>query len=269
MHKFLRSGWYLGMAGMILAPIMFIYTNCSSSPAQGGGPVATTGVAITEKIVLLRDGYNGYSGTRDTTIYESPTDWSAYLIVGPAPAGQVAVSAVDVGQSNKQRSFGLISFDVAGVASEFLSASETCSASLEVARATLDIFVSPGAVGSYMALAMMKSTAPAWTEADATFTMANSTTAWPASPNAIQPILNSAELGFFDAHDGVVNNAIYRRITFELATDFVRGWICDSTANKGLLWRVNSSTSNTARFFTREFPDRTFRTLLTLWLRKI
>ncbi len=270
MPKIWSTVWSVAGAIFIITPLSFMYTNCSQSPVSAAAPAGVTAVtSITQKIVLLRDGYNGYSGTRDTTIYVSGSDWSSYGVVGSAPTAEQVVAAIDSGQTNTQRSFGLISFDVSGLTTDLLQATDSCATNLEVARAQLDVFASPGGTGTFISVGPMLSSAPAWNESTATYINANGSAPWPTSPNANQVVLNSARLGYFDSFEGVANNAIFRHLSFDIPTDSVKSWICDSTNNKGLLWRVMGSGTSRASFFSREFPDTTYRPLLTLWLRRI
>lgn len=261
---------FIAATVVMFVPLAFFYSNCSKS-GSAGAPAVAQGFSSTagEKVVGLRDGYNGYAGTKDTTIYVSNTDWSNYLIPGSAGTAQQAASGVDVFQANASRSFGLLQFDVTGVANDLLRAGDTCAANIEVVKAELELFGVVGGASAFVSVTPMKHTAPAWSEADATYTNADSSTPWPASANPSQPVLDSAQLGYFDAMDGSANSLINRHLTFSIPTDAVKEWLCDSNKNRGLLWRFHSGSNNKATFFTREFPERTFRPLLTLWLRRL
>lgn len=247
--------------------ITFFNFSCTDS---SGGPNATIQTSVlTDKVVVLRDGYQNYSGTRDTTVYKDASDWTSLGVVGSAPTATGAGSAIDTGASPTQRSYGLISFNVSGLTSDMLNSGEICATQIEVLRADLDLFLS-APNNSYVSVSPLKSSAPPWTESEATYVNANNSDLWTAGgahPNT--PILNDTDLGSFDAFDGVPNSAIYRHVTFRIPTDTVLDWVCDSTKNKGMLISIGSSTTEKALFFTREFPSRTYRPMLTIYLKRL
>lgn len=216
----------------------------------------------------MRDGYSGYTGTRDTTIYGSPSDYASFGFVGTADVASTAGTSIDLGQSPLERAYGLISFDVSGLTDDMLNTGETCAAKIDVLRADLDLFASVP-TGEFITVTPLKTTAPAWTESGATFTSANGTDAWTVGGSfPSTPALNDTNIGYQDAYDGVPNSGVYRHITIRVPTDTVLEWVCDATKNRGVLVRLHSSTTANAKFFTREFSHRTFRPMLTIYLKR-
>lgn len=223
-----------------------------------------------QKTVVLRDGYNGYSGTRDTTLFVEPADWTSTRIPGTAGTGISAVSDIDPSQPNRYRSIALISFDLAGVAESLLQPGDSCATNIEVIKADLELFGQVGNILSYTMVYPMLANSPAWSETDANYKSPGVKGSWPSGSNPF-PALNGARLGYFDSVDGVNNGGISRHMNFRIPTDSVKEWICDSSKNKGMAMRTMASgTSRTgAKFFTREFPDLTFRPMFTVQLRRI
>jgi len=268
MKKSLRS---LVLSLVLITPILFVYQSCAGSSSSDGAPGAGTANAagLTEKIVMLRDGYNGYTGTRDTTIYLDATDWNQLRLADPAPTADIMAAIMNLTLSNSDRAFALISFDVANVANDLLRNSETCADHIEVARAELTVYGNIGPSAAYVSAAPLLESAPAWTESGATYTSANGTDAWPTgSPNPAQPVLNVVDGTVHDTVLSTTFNNITHHFTFHINTESVKNWICDSSKNRGVLLR-HGAMGGMGRFFTREHANRSYRPSLTLWMRRI
>ena len=241
------------------SPLVWLNSSCTQSNGN------TPGQLLTDKVIVLRDGYNGYTGTRDTTIGITSTDISDSINTMVSP--DIAPRIGSIHTSGLTRSFGLISFNLEGITSGMLQSGELCEDHIEVLRAELDIFTRIPTSG-FVSITPLKITAPAWTETEATYTAANSTTNWTSGElDANGPVLNDTDLGFSDSEDGVTNSAITRSLNFKIPTANVQSWVCDPTTNHGLLFRLNVGNSP-AVFFSREFPEKTFRPMFTVYLKR-
>lgn len=205
-------------------------------------------VAVSKQVVL-QDGLAGYSGTTDTTLAKTETDWNTLLIPGDKPTAQSfgAIHDTIVGEPVV---VALLRFDVSGLADDMLGESEVCADAISVMDATLQL---RGTIDNNRALyvTLMDPDAPLWVEAEADWTMSDAGANWPAGTYTDTPVLNSALLGYSEVREGWANSSLSQTLYFSIDTDFVKQWVCDETTNKGLLIRMSGGSS---RFASSEFP---------------
>ncbi len=193
---------------------------------------STPTVTGTEKTILLQDGLNGYSGTRDAHIYS----WNSNANYG---------SSTELQSSSVEKFNMLVRFKV------FQSESGPIPDDVTIKSATLSLYK----FTSYEFSANAKRLLKDWKENEATWNNANSLTKW-STPGAD----GTSDISASENSNGWAGwNPDWSNFN---VTKNVQEF--SSTANYG--WNIISLSSdqNTRKFYSREYVDANLRPKLTI-----
>jgi len=217
----------------------------------------SSGVSSLHYRVFLQDGLEGYSGTRDTSIYKVPD------VSNPAPGSNGQIYAEYQADSSTGR-LALIQFDLSSILSNAESyfsqfkpgfTIENCESQITVYDAKLQLLAIPGSGSSGTTPAFLlryfDATAPLFDEASANWTNANATEIWNKSGTTVETFEDLIG-GLFEAKD-MPTSSFGRTYSFNVEPDTVKQWICDATSNKGMAIQIfGGGTGGSMKFFSRE-----------------
>ncbi|MBI2232593.1 MAG: DNRLRE domain-containing protein [Candidatus Aenigmarchaeota archaeon] len=185
----------------------------------------------TENTIVLQDGLNGYSGTKDTYIYS----WNSVGNYG---------SSIELQSSSVEKFNVLVGFEI------YQSESGPVPNNATIKSATLSLYKFTNYDFSANAKRLLK----AWKENEATWNNANSLTKWstPGADGTSDILVSENSNGRIGWNPDWINFDVTKNVQ-----DF------SSTANNG--WNIISlSDQNTRKFFSKEYSDPALRPKLTI-----